>query len=554
MGINPKKITVIELKGRIIMEKVIKRCLGIILIICLVLGTFTGCGKSDDSKDTSGAANSEESNSSDGSAKDASAIDTSKKVDLVFYLMGDEPKDMKTIQDKINETLLDKVNATVTFKFTTWTDWQSKYNMILSSGEDCDLIYTANWIDYASLANNNAFTPLDDLLPTYAPELYSYISSDVWNQMKVNNSIYSVPASNMEYTNGGVMYRDDLREKYNLPVPDSLANIEAYLKGVKENDPSQPIMQPTVNTASFAYSFSATLVLQAKYGWVQPGAQYGMAADYNNPSNLYNYWGSDDFRDDMRLMKSWADQGFWSKSVLSDSNDSESFKNGQSICLVDGVNPAKYVGALNDTEMDPSYKVGYVPYAKMTGVAYANHPTGNGTAIPTNSKNPERAAMVLNLLYMDKDLNRLIQYGIEGTHYTIDENGLYVNGEKHDDYPSEGANTWNLRNPEYSLDTESSETLNGVFDELGQIAAKTNYPNVDIYSGFVESYDDYAAERAALATVMTQYLAPIQAGLVDDVDGAIDEFLKKADEAGLSKIQEAYGAQWKAYCDEYGYK
>lgn len=538
------------------MKKTVKRCMGLLLILCLVIGAFSGCSNKDkENKETQGTTTKEESSkTTNNDSEQTPVIDTAKRVDLVFYLMGDPPNDMQVVEDKINEILLEKVNATLTFKFTTWTDWQTKYNMILSSGEDCDLIYTANWINYASLSNSNAFTALDEILPVYAPELYSYISEDMWNQMKVNDKIYSVPSSKKEYTNGGIMYREDLREKYNLPVPDSLENLEAYLAGVKENDPSQSIMKPSVNTASFSYSFSATMALQTKYGWVQPSSPYGLAANYSTPSQLYNYWASEDFRNDMKTMKRWADLGFWSKSVLSDSNDSEAFKNGQDICVIDGQNPAKYIGAVNDPEMDKNFKLAYIPYAKINGVAYANHATGNGTAIPSNSKYPERAAMVLNLLYMDKDLNRLIQYGVEGTHYTIDADGLYTDGEKHSDYGSESANTWNLRNPDYALATKNDEQLNEIFTELSDIASKTKYPDVDVASGFVEDFESYAAERAALATVMTEYLAPLQAGLIEDVDAGVDEFLKKAEEAGLSKIQESYTTQWNAYCEEYGYK
>ena len=540
------------------MKKSVKKGISLILLMSLMLTMLAGC-KSKDNK-TSGntntptqAAKEEDKGGSDEGA--APVIDTSKKVDLVFYLMGDEPKDMAVVQDKINEILLDKINATVTFKFTTWTDWQTKYNMILSSGENCDLIYTANWINYSTLAANGAFTELDELLPTYAPELYAYISDEMWTQMKVNGNIYSVPSSKGEYTNSGIMYREDLREKYNLPVPDSLENMEAYLEGVKANEPTQGIMKPSVNTASFSYSFSASLALQAKYSWVQPGAPYGLAADYNNPSELVNYWGSDNFREDMKIMKRWAEKGFWSMSVLSDSNDAEAFQNGLDIMVVEGQNPAKYTGALTEIGKEhPDWKLGYIPYAKINGVAYANHATGNGTAITGNSTNKERAAMALNLLYTDGELNRLIQYGIEGTHYVIDENGFYQPGEANSEYGSESANTWNLRNPEYALSSENDALLNQISEELNQIANQTRFPDVDIASGFIEVYDSYAAERAGLATVMTQYLAPIQAGLVDDVDKAIDEFLQKAEEAGLSKIQEAYTAQWKAYCEEYSYK
>ncbi|OPH47918.1 hypothetical protein BC351_39180 [Paenibacillus ferrarius] len=38
-------------------------------------------------------------------------------------------------------------------------------------------------------------------------------------------------------------------------------------------------------------------------------------------------------------------------------------------------------------------------------------------SIAKNSKDPERAMMFLNLLYSDKELINLIDYGIEGKHY-----------------------------------------------------------------------------------------------------------------------------------------
>ena len=56
-----------------------------------------------------------------------------------------------------------------------------------------------------------------------------------------------------------------------------------------------------------------------------------------------------------------------------------------------------------------------------------------------------------------------------------------------------------------------------------------------------------------MKTVLTQYLAPIEAGLVPDVDAAIKTFMEKAKAAGLDKIQAEYTKQWKAYCAEYKY-
>jgi putative aldouronate transport system substrate-binding protein len=487
-------------------------------------------------------------------ASSGSSGDTTRRENLVFYLVGDAPRDIGLVQEKLSELLIPMINATITFNFSSWTDWITKYNMVLSSGEPCDLIYTANWMNYAALANNDAFVPLDDLLPTYAPDVWKMISPSTWNQMKVKGKIYSVPTSKQEYNGGGVQYREDLRAKYNLPVPDSLENIEAYAAGIKQREPNQLIFGGSVTAGDFGILFGAPAVFYFKYGWVG-NPVYGIVADYDNPSRPYDYWSSQNFRDDMKLMKRWADLGFWSRSALSEANDAEIFASGKSVITVSGHNPAKYIGAVeNAKENHPDWVVRYVTYASKNGVAYANSPISNGTAIPVNSRRPERAAMALNLLYTDKTLNRLIMYGIEGTHYTISPEGYYVKGPKGNDFGFEGANTWNLRNPAIGLIRESDKDLNAIFDTLHNIAMKTKTPDVDLQTGFMEDYSSYAAERAALSTVLVQYLAPLQAGLVNDVDAAVDEFLQRAKVAGLEKIQREYIRQWMAYCNEYGYR
>jgi putative aldouronate transport system substrate-binding protein len=92
-----------------------------------------------------------------------------------------------------------------------------------------------------------------------------------------------------------------------------------------------------------------------------------------------------------------------------------------------------------------------------------------------------------------------------------------------------------------------------MFDKYAAMGAKTKFPNVNIYDGFSENYEAYSAERSAVSNVMRQYLAPLEAGLVDDVDAAVEEFRNKMTEAGLDKCREEYTKQWKEYCAEYNY-
>ncbi len=549
-----------------------RKLLSLFLVAAMVL-TMAGCGgksaadaMGEEQPDT--AQTQEQEPETEGDAQEAAEgessaaqpaeLDTSERVDLVFYVMGDAPDDEQMVEDAINEILLEKVNATIDMQFSTWTDFQQKYSLELTAGS-ADLIYIANWLNYGQLATSGAFEELDDLLDTVAPVLKETVGETNLDMCRVEGKIYAVPCAWAEYVCNGIKYREDLREKYDLPVPDSLENLEAYLMGIKENDPNQGLLTVTTEESQgFLTGFDAAWVFNLKYPWVNAnGLPYGLASDYDSPADVYDYWYSDDFAEDMKLMKKWADLGFWSKSALSDTNNSESYKNGLCVAEVAGQNPNKQITALQDFKNDghDDWKSEYIAYGEITNTIYPGHATQNGTAVVRGSKNPERALKVLEILMTDEEVNRLVQYGIEGVHYEIDDQGIYHNLEPaHPTFAYEGFNTWALRNGEFKLPQETDIVLNEMFDKYEKLGEQTKFPNVNIYNGFSENYDAYQAERTAVSNVMKQYLAPLQAGLVDNVDAAVEEFRQKMTDAGIEICRDGFKEQWAAYCDEYGYK
>lgn len=535
-----------------------KKLWSILLVLSLVLG-MAGCGRQSaaDSMDENVEAAVEETAGGEGTSGSAE-LDTSQRVDLVFYVMGDAPADEEMVEDAINEILLEKANATIDMQFSTWTDFQQKYSLELTAGS-ADLIYVANWLNYGQLAASGAFEELDGLLDTVAPDLKAAVGDTRLDMCRVDGKIYAVPCTWDEYVSNGVKYREDLRVKYDLPVPDSVENMEAYLLGIKENDPSQGLLTVTTEESQgFLTAFDAAWIFNYKYPWVNTnGLPYGLAADYDSPADVYDYWYSDDFVEDMKIMKRWADLGFWSKSALSDTNNSEAYINGLCVAEIAGQNPNKQITAITQfaSQGHDDWQSEFIAFGEKNGVIFPSHPTQNGTAIVRGSKNPERALKVLELLMTDRELNNLIQAGIEGTHYEMDDQGIYHNlNEAQPDFAYEGFNTWALRNGDYKLPQESDVILNDMFDKYAELGAKTKFPNVDIYDGFSENYDPYIAERAAVSDVMKQYLAPLQAGLVEDVDAAVEEFRKKMKEAGIDTCREGFQEQWIAYCEEYGYQ
>ncbi|KQO15332.1 extracellular solute-binding protein [Paenibacillus sp. Leaf72] len=524
-----------------------KKSKGLVMLLTVMLlmsmiaacsGNGGGNTAASSSPADSGAATASPDNAQAG---EKTGIDTSKKVELQFYMLGDAPKDLATIQDKINEMALQDLNATVKFNYTSWTDWEQKYKLLLGSGQQVDLIFTAEWTQYQSYAKKGAFQPLDKLLPVAAPKLNEFVPKDMWEAVKIDNQIFTVPATYKEYVTNGFVWREDLRKKYNLPEPKDLKTYEEYLAGIKANEPS---MRPIALGADVRGSLVNQIRdIEHKAIGALP---YGLGVNYFEPGNIYTYWGSDEQKADLELIKRWQQNGYIPKNVLN-INDviQEQLTSGKAATIF-GDNPTRFNDSVIKVQAaHPDWELKYYPFPLTTGIATPVHAIHNGFAIPTSSKNAERALAFYEKMVTDKRYNQLTEYGVEGKNYEV-KDGYYqmIGDASSNGFAREGMNGWAWRNPEFMLFDKNYDGVKAIFDELDKIQVP------DKFNGFAEDYSSYQAERAALEQVEKQYLFPLQAGLVDNIEEGLKTFMDKAKQAGLEKIQAEYMKQWQAYVTE----
>jgi ABC-type sugar transport system, periplasmic component len=505
-------------------------------------GGSGGSGNATNSPKDSETAGSGTGTGSDG---EQTGIDLSKEVELQFYMLGDAPKDIAIIQDEINKMAKEELNATVKFNYTSWTDWDQKYKLLLGSGQQVDLIFTAEWTQYQSYAKKGAFQPLDELLPKAAPALYEFVPQDMWEAVKIDGSIYTVPATYKEYVTDGFVWREDLRKKYDLPKPVDIPTFEQYLEGIKKNE-------PTMTPLSMNSDVKTNLMDRFRGISHSPiGAlPYGIGIYYDKPTEVYSYWGSDEQLQDLETMKRWQDNGYMVKNVLAVKDTlQDQITSGKAAAIL-GDNPTRFNDMVIKIQAShPEWELGYHPYPLTNGIATPVHPIHNGFAVPASSKNAERALAFYEKMVTDKRYNLLTQYGIEGKNYEVVD-GYYtmIGDTSSNGFPREGMNGWAWRNPEYMLFDKNYDGVKAIFDELDKIQVP------DKFTGFAEDYTSYQAERAALEQVEKQYLFPLNAGLVKDVKQGLETFMEKAKQAGLEKIQEEYTKQWLQYVEEQGIK
>ncbi|MZQ84905.1 extracellular solute-binding protein [Paenibacillus sp. 5J-6] len=512
-----------------------------ILSGALLITALTGCSSSPEPKQ--GAATPAAS-----AAAPAATVKTEapkrEKVELQFYMLGNAPKDLQIIQDEVNKLALKDLNTTVKFNYTTWTDWDQKYKLLLSSGQQVDLIFTADWTQYQSYAKKGAFLPLDDILPKAAPTLNKYVPKDMWEAVKIDGKIYTVPATFKEYVTNGFVWREDLRVKYNLPKPTSIETFEAYMDGIKKNEP---------NILPFASGGDGNLIVNGLRDVVHNSVGsplYGIGINYNKPGEVYSYWGSEEHMGDIKIAKRWMDKGFIPKNVLNVKDSTwDQLVSGKAASEF-GDNPARFNDSLNKMKSThPDWNLDYYAFPTIKGYAQPVHPIHNGFAIPKSSKNAERALEFYEKMVTDKAYNWLTSYGIEGKNFQVD-NGYYkmIGDNNSNGFPRESMNSWAWRNPDFMLFEKSFDGVKAIYKDLDKIQKP------DIFTGFAEDYSSYQAEKAALEQVEKQYLWPLQLGLVADLDAGMKTFMEKAKQAGLEKVQAEYKKQWLQYVNEKGIK
>lgn len=94
-------------------------------------------------------------------------------VELQMYAIADAPNNTdlaKQYWEQLNTRLKEELNCTINYTYAAGNDYKNNYALAIASGEKYDLMQAApGWLDYQTYAAKNAFMPLDDLLPQYAP-------------------------------------------------------------------------------------------------------------------------------------------------------------------------------------------------------------------------------------------------------------------------------------------------------------------------------------------------------------------------------------------------
>ena len=461
--------------------------------------------------------------------------DISEEVTLVMYLIGDRPVDNDEVFAKINERLKAEINATIDVKFMSWSEYEQKYPLIFASGEDWDIIYTADWCFYNAQATKQGYYEITrEALETYAPMSAETMYPEAWEQAKVNDKVYMLPMNYKEITAYVYMARGDLMDKYGITSVASLDEAESYMDAIVENEPSLiPIDVGSDYDKLFLYDRmwkKANWESEEKVIGVGPWQAMASVSELDDSAAVLGNFDQPEFLDVITRLKDWKDRGFWSKNaVVNTQNNTESFQAGKSALALMNANTAKSVYA-SVTAEHPEWDVRV--FDAQDGVPpVLNSYLANGMSIFSNSKNPERALMALDYLRNDEEVNSLFCYGIEGKHWEASGDGTLVSLPDSSNYAYDSNCNWGVRNDAYWRVIEGGIPNLPELNKGWQDTARS-----ERYQTFVFNDESVKNEIAAIGEIFDTDYKLLGLGFTDDPEADIAKLREKMEAAGAQKV------------------
>jgi ABC-type glycerol-3-phosphate transport system substrate-binding protein len=493
--------------------------------------------------------------------KEDGSVDTSSHEVINMLVLGDKPSNgrFEAMLKELNQVLTEKVNAELKLTYVEWADWQTQYNVQLLSGDSSmDIITTAtDWLYGWENVEKGAFLPLsEEMLKTYAPKTWNQVdASGNWDICKYKGEIYFIPEDHYtQYTNHGMFYRGDWAKEAGLSegTVQKFDDLTTYFKYVKEN--KEGVIPWDVAGKNNSGGALGGFIQSNTDSRVIIGCNAGnyefWYTSATDPYTIYSpYMESNVIYEAAELMKQWNSIGVWREDVLNFDGDSrEEMYAGTSGS--DQHHSQTYYSQIkpNMDKKQPGSDAKMYPWGQENQNIAKPLKTHGAAAISANSKHPERALMVYDLLRNDETCYRYINYGIEGTDYIITADHKLAYSEGWDQSTDKlDSNFWCGRNDD--LELENSFNWSGtkeMIENLNKIAYTYEFENLILNKHEVE------AEQAAIANVLSEYLPQLAYGKYDNPREAIDEMRRKIKDAGYDKVKSEFQKDMDEYKKETG--
>ena len=388
-----------------------KKIWALLLTAAMVAGLAAGCGGK---KKESGSGSTDEN-----------GVTT-----LTFYNSDLQEDDPWT--DPVAEVLTEKTGVKLDTDHPVGED-KERISLMIAEQKFPDMIYAKG--DAGSLIDAGVLIDMTDLIEEYGPNIKK-MYGDEFDKLKHSEddpAIYQLSS----YQMGGTKYEDSgtaqvqfaVLKENNYEVPKSLDEFEKMIKDYLAAHPKTEDGMDMIGISLSASDWHWMITLGNPSGYIAEGApdngQWLIDEEYNA---TYKF-ASKKVREYFQWLNRMYNEGILDPEFATQTHDDYIAKisSGRVLALFDtlwdyqdGEKILKQDGKLEQTYC--GLPLGMDENVKVPTLMYQGLATGQGVGITTSCENPEAAIKYLDYICSDEG-QVLVNWGIEGTNYLVDEDG-----------------------------------------------------------------------------------------------------------------------------------
>ena len=508
-----------------------KRVLAMVLCACMSFTLLAGCGNSgkETAAETPAAAESAAAEST-GEAESAKPEASGEKTVITYLRPGTEVDHNAELVQAINDKLdADGTGLELNIMYIPSDVFQDKLNMMLSSGEEFDLLcIMEDQKPFTSFIANEGIVPITEYVNA-SENLKRVIPDYMWESATMNGDIYTIPANWCETAdqNNCITIRREKLEEYGLEDPQTMDDLLNMCEVFTENwdGDNKPVVIPMFKEP-FTYLFRT---LDTYPFTVQKDLIF-----IDQEGNVKNWMETDEFKQCAEFFRKLYEGGYIPEDVLSSGWSSWNTMLTGDFIWVDQCQ-------LWDTEEVWKERIPGVNldtiYLNKDAKQFRPNSFRNDTAVSATSEHPEEAVKFMDWVYSSQENYDLMVYGVEGLTWTDEGDKLYSKIDPAFEFNAD----WMIGNMEYE------RYQKGTYDKFIEIMGEEK-PDAEnsIVLNFTFDPTNVADEYANCQAEVVQSIYPIKLGLVSYEEG-YEDALSRMKAAGLDKVVEEYQRQVNEY-------
>ena len=453
------------------------------------------------------------------------------EVSIQFVGLFEQNTNIANVEAALNAITVPAINVTVDIVPVFIGELPSVTSLGVAGNEKLDIVVAGLTNALTNMVANDLLLPLDDLLAERGQAALA-VTSKVAAAQKMNGQTYGITGYPYAAMSGGFIYNKTMADKYGIKMFDGMTmdDLSAVGEILKKNG----IYLTTIGNAD-----------GLNYKFMLGGEHFGTNGEFGSilggadDTTIVNAYDSKEVRDYFKTVKFWYDSGYMPAEQLTDTTRIQEHFAAANIF---GTFSAYNAGQLS-AWASSSFDTGIVSMSETTISTASVQEFMLGIA--SNCERPDKAMDLINLIYANAEVANLLMFGVEGTDYRAVEGTKNVITRA--DTPNADGNSYSASFVHYG-DPMLLKILTPLTDDYyADMAALEEKAMVSKSFGYVFDSADYGAEFGAITNVLQEKLPMLNAGLVDDVDAAVDELVAALEKAGMNDVIAANQAQLNSF-------